>query len=143
MTTVGLLVLLLLALSTTAPVMTKPGDGLVGAVIRREFGFPGTGVVLVALTQNNTLAVLAGAVFTAAAKSAVVGPVELTWNDMLLFGAARPGNVIAPINSVAATIAKSTRRFQLMLAAMWISFPSGCPSRKPPGGLVGRMADRG
>ena len=121
-TYVGLLLLLLLfVLSTWAFVMTNPGDGSVGAVTRRELGFPVPGVVLVALIQNETLE-LAGAVFTGVGegplKSAVVGPVVLTWNVMVLVGAARPGNVIPAISSVAATIAKRMRRLQLMFAAM-------------------------
>jgi hypothetical protein len=118
MTGVTLWILVLFALSTTAFVMTNPGDGLVGAVTRRELEFPAPGVVLVALIQNEKLEVPAGAVFTAPLKLAVVGPVELTWNVMVLFGAARPGNTIPAISNVAATIAKRTRRLQLMFAAM-------------------------
>jgi len=132
MTGVTLLpVLLLFALTTAAFVMWNPGDGLVGAVTRRAFGFPLPGVVLVALIQNETVE-FADAVFTGGggpSKFAVVGPVELTWNLMVLVGAARLGNVIAAISSDAATVAKSMRRFQPMLAAMWNSFPSVFPIR--------------
>ena len=123
-------VLLLFALSTTAFVMTNPGDGLVGAVTRMAFGFPLPGVVLVALIQNETFAP-ADAVFTGAGgplKFAVVGPVELTWNFMVLVGAARLGNVIAAISNVAETVARSRRCFQPMRVAMWSSFPSVLPS---------------
>ena len=87
------------------------------------------GVVLVILTVKSVLV-------PATAEEGVTSSVNCLVAPEL-------GTAPMAMSNVAATSAKSARRFQLIFAAICDSLPSACPSHKAPGGLMGRMADKG
>jgi len=99
-----------------------PGVRGNGTLTEKELMLELPGVVLVILTVKSVLAPATADVGVTSRVNCLV--------------AAKLGTAPMAMSNVAATIAKSARRFQLMVAAMWNSFPSACPSaRKARGGL--------